>query len=315
MAAARIDNEAWSDPRFSLLAKLCGLDHPHFALIKCVWLWSYCTEKNVTVVRPEIIDAHVGMDGFAEKLVTSELGERVEGGVRVCGTKGRIEWLTKKRVSGKAGGAAKASNLLANARSLPSDNLAAEYHTNCIDSEATPSKRLAGASERLANARKVPSTSEASAKLTPSEVLPSFSSSSSFSEENSNTHTNARASDGFVSRETEPRSVGWLGEACERVAQDIRALTGCAWDSAAHAQKGLSWIAQQSAEEWAAVRKGIAADSWARENPERITPQHIVGKWPAYLRGATKGYSTGSGPVRDASEITTENNPEWARVP
>lgn len=123
---------------------------------------------------------------------------------------------------------------------------------------------------------------EAKPNPVPSRPVPSPENSHTHAREESNSQAEKIPIE-TVSRKTAPNP-GWLGAACERVSQQIREVTGCAWDSVAHANKGLSAIAQKPAAEWEAVLRGIAADPWAKRHPSRVSPQHIVERWPAYLQ-------------------------------
>lgn len=71
------------------------------ALMAMLELWSWQTDKYTDerptyVVSPAIVEALVG-PGTAAHLVTAELAELVEGGLRIKGTRGRIEWLWHER--------------------------------------------------------------------------------------------------------------------------------------------------------------------------------------------------------------------------
>jgi hypothetical protein len=70
----------------------------------------------------QIIDAHVRVDGFAQKMIAAELAEATRKGVRVRGAKGRIEWLQKKREAGQKGGEASAESRSSKREQLPKHN-------------------------------------------------------------------------------------------------------------------------------------------------------------------------------------------------
>lgn len=103
MASVRIENDAWDDPRYVLLGQRLGIDR-FDALIRCARVWSYCTDRGAHVLPAEMIDAHVGVAGFAEHMVGVQLAEKVAQGIRVCGTRGRIEWLDKRKKASRKGG-------------------------------------------------------------------------------------------------------------------------------------------------------------------------------------------------------------------
>lgn len=108
MTSVRIDKP--SDPRFKLLGLLLGTDH-FGAKGRMVDIWSYCTEKHAYILKESMINAIAENAQFAEFMVEADLGEKVEGGIRVKGTAGRIEWLAKKRENGKKGGRPAEENL------------------------------------------------------------------------------------------------------------------------------------------------------------------------------------------------------------
>jgi hypothetical protein len=120
MAAVRIENDAWGDGRYALLAELCDLADRDFALVLCARVWSYCTDRCEEKLPGAMIDAIAKHKGFADKMVTAELSDKPKSGLyRIRGTKGRIEWLQSRRVAGKKGGEAKAAKDLARASNVP----------------------------------------------------------------------------------------------------------------------------------------------------------------------------------------------------
>jgi hypothetical protein len=110
MAAVNIVSGAFADVRFTVLAAQCGLaDHAH-ALGKMSFIWKECTDRYTYVLPEMVINAILGPNG-ANAVVISGLGQVAEGGIRICGTQGRIEWLNNCRTNGKKGGRGKkASN-------------------------------------------------------------------------------------------------------------------------------------------------------------------------------------------------------------
>jgi hypothetical protein len=105
MASYRVDDEARRDPRFILLGKKLGTSR-FDALARMGELWAYCTEKQTYFLSPEIIDALTEFTGFFQLLLDPEIGlaESADKGIRIKGTKGRIEWLVKLRKQSKKGG-------------------------------------------------------------------------------------------------------------------------------------------------------------------------------------------------------------------
>ncbi len=107
-ASVRIEDEAFSDVRFQILATGCQLADASHAIGKMAILWRQCTALNTYVLSESTITAVLGPRGV-ESLVESQLGERVDDGIRIRGTKGRIEWLKKLRKNAQKGGKAKAA--------------------------------------------------------------------------------------------------------------------------------------------------------------------------------------------------------------
>lgn len=121
MAAVRLENEAWTDPRYVRLAKLVKLKDPDYARIKCMRVWSLATELHGASKVGHVLDAveiddATGIDGFATAMVSAKLAEATDRGVRICGAEGRIEWLKNRREAAKTGGLARKNQLAEIAR-------------------------------------------------------------------------------------------------------------------------------------------------------------------------------------------------------
>jgi hypothetical protein len=71
-------------------------------------IWNHCTDRGVYVLTEKTIDALLGHRGAAAELVYADLGEIVDGGIRIKGAQGRIEWLTKCRDNAVKAGRARA---------------------------------------------------------------------------------------------------------------------------------------------------------------------------------------------------------------
>lgn len=109
-APVRIEACAWGDLRFATLARLCGFADAEHALIKVSKIWSWQTEHYTPdaptyVVDAEIIESALGELG-AERMVRARLAEATPDGLRIKGSKDRIEWLWKSRRASAAGGEA-----------------------------------------------------------------------------------------------------------------------------------------------------------------------------------------------------------------
>lgn len=105
MAAIRLEDEARTDPRFRILGKRLGTTR-FDAIGRMAELWAYCTEKQTYFLSVEIIDELAEVEGFAKLIVSPDIGlaEASDKGIRIKGTRGRIEWLKKLRNSSKKGG-------------------------------------------------------------------------------------------------------------------------------------------------------------------------------------------------------------------
>lgn len=155
-ASVRVEDDAFKDERFEVLARVAGLADADHARGKMLRVWRQCTAQNTHVLSEAIVCGVLGQNG-AEALVQSELGERVEGGIRIRGTSGRIEWLEKLRKNGKKGGRAKGRAI---AKQLPSKSVARQEQEQEKeqDQEFSDSPPKGGASSR---SRKPQSTGQA----------------------------------------------------------------------------------------------------------------------------------------------------------
>jgi uncharacterized phage protein (TIGR02220 family) len=104
-ASVRLDDEAFSDERFEVLASECGLADGDHARGKLARLWRQCTAQATYVLPERVIATVLGRSG-PDALVSAGLGERVPEGIRLRGTYGRIEWLGKLRANSALGGEA-----------------------------------------------------------------------------------------------------------------------------------------------------------------------------------------------------------------
>lgn len=110
-ASVRIEDEAFSDVRYVVLALELGLPDADCARGKMSAVWRQCTAQQTHVLSEPILIAILGPKGPAA-MVIATLAEAVEGGFRIRGTRGRIEWLGKLRKAARKGGAARAASRL-----------------------------------------------------------------------------------------------------------------------------------------------------------------------------------------------------------
>src|SRR5262249_31347139 len=92
-----------ADRRYDRLAQEAGLADADHARGKMAVLWRQCTIEQRYVLEETDVTDVLGSRGV-DALITARLGERVDGGVRISGSKGRIEWLAKLRKNGRKGG-------------------------------------------------------------------------------------------------------------------------------------------------------------------------------------------------------------------
>lgn len=107
MAAVRIEEEAFSDPRLELLGSIAGYNRFE-ALGRMANLWRVCTNRCSYVLSEANVVACLGSKGV-DAIIQADLGEREADGIRIKGTRGRIEWLRSKREAGRKGGEANRS--------------------------------------------------------------------------------------------------------------------------------------------------------------------------------------------------------------
>ena len=110
-ASVRIEDEAFSDLRYEVLASACQLADADHARGKMLHLWRQCTAQGRHVLPRSMITAVLGQIGPVG-IVEAGLGEEHPEGIRIKGTEGRIEWLAKLRDNAAKGGAAKAAKRL-----------------------------------------------------------------------------------------------------------------------------------------------------------------------------------------------------------
>jgi hypothetical protein len=103
MASVRVDNR--NDPRFAVLGLKLGTNK-YDALGRMIAVWDFCTEKGSAIITDALVNVLAEHEKFSEAICDEEVGlaERVEGGIRVKGTRGRIEWLAKLRKNARKGG-------------------------------------------------------------------------------------------------------------------------------------------------------------------------------------------------------------------
>lgn len=100
MARVNVEHKALTDQRFEMLGKLLGSNR-HEALGRMLLVWHECQEHGSYILPEKRVNIIMGTVQGSEFLIESDLAERVDGGLRIKGTVGRIEWLQEKRETGK----------------------------------------------------------------------------------------------------------------------------------------------------------------------------------------------------------------------
>lgn len=95
------------DPRFVILGRKLGTSR-FDAVGRMAHIWAYCTDKQTYFLTPEVIDTLAEYPEFSSFICGAEvdLAEVTDRGIRIRGTRGRIEWLGRLRKNGKKGAAA-----------------------------------------------------------------------------------------------------------------------------------------------------------------------------------------------------------------
>lgn len=102
-ASVRIEDEAFSCMKYERLAEFAGLADADHARGKMAKLWRQCTLEQRYILPEGDVVRVLGPNG-PRALEDAGLGEVLAEGVRIRGTRGRIEWLKRLRTNGKKGG-------------------------------------------------------------------------------------------------------------------------------------------------------------------------------------------------------------------
>jgi len=104
MARINVEQRAIKDPRFKILGDILGATHQH-ALGCMIEVWNECQERESYRLTGDVLDAILCVTESGMKLVRSQLAVvSKRGGFRIKGTRGRTDWLKKRRQDGKKGG-------------------------------------------------------------------------------------------------------------------------------------------------------------------------------------------------------------------
>jgi hypothetical protein len=108
MASVRTEHTVIADPRYAIAAKL--MKSSRFDVLgRMIAIWGHCTQVQSYYLDPAVIDTLAEFDGFTRIICDPQvaLAEMTSDGVRIKGTKGRIEWLGKLKKASKKGGKAR----------------------------------------------------------------------------------------------------------------------------------------------------------------------------------------------------------------
>ncbi len=103
MPRTNIEEKAWGDVRFQVLANLLNIDH-FSAIGRMANVWRWCTNTEKYELSAAEIEAAIGVNNSAFLLCESGLATRNDDMYYIHGTKGRIEWIKRCRKNGKLGG-------------------------------------------------------------------------------------------------------------------------------------------------------------------------------------------------------------------
>lgn len=105
MARMSIDDMLGRDPRITVLSTLVGWSRRETAGCLILDVWPICYDQRTHIISERIIDAAAGHTGFARAMIESELASPDRSGkIRIRGARERIEYLDRKRASGRQGG-------------------------------------------------------------------------------------------------------------------------------------------------------------------------------------------------------------------
>jgi hypothetical protein len=99
-----IEGGVWGKWEYDALKDALGLQMRADAVGRMASLWHWCLSEETDVAPTKVVDAHLGKGGAAA-ILECELGEAVDGGIRIRGAASRVEeWvrcLSGKRRGGK----------------------------------------------------------------------------------------------------------------------------------------------------------------------------------------------------------------------
>jgi hypothetical protein len=108
MARVNVEQIALTDPRMKHLGKLIGSD-VYGAIGRMVFVWNRLQERGAYTLTPAELANLTDVEEFARHLIAAKLGRKEGREVYICGSKGRVEWLTAARENGRLGGRPKGS--------------------------------------------------------------------------------------------------------------------------------------------------------------------------------------------------------------
>lgn len=104
MARINVDECALNDPRFEVLATLMGVGEGDYARGRMLRIWAQCANRETYVLPAEVISAIFKTNDAPDWLVRAQLAQKVQNGFRIRGTKGRTDYLKKKRATARQNG-------------------------------------------------------------------------------------------------------------------------------------------------------------------------------------------------------------------
>lgn len=105
MARMAIDDSVARDPRITALSGALGWSRRETVGCLILDVWAICYDQETHLVSERMIDLAAGRDGFAKLMIECQLASTHRSGkVQIRGARERIEYLAKKKASGREGG-------------------------------------------------------------------------------------------------------------------------------------------------------------------------------------------------------------------
>jgi uncharacterized phage protein (TIGR02220 family) len=159
-----IEGVVWGAWEYQSLQEALGLPKRADAIGRMASLWQWCLTEETDVAPAKVVDAHLGRGG-AEAIVECDLGELVDGGIRIRGTQKRIaQWQQRQTDLQGAGRKRAAEAQRKGGRFLPSDDCNEDDQVTSI----APARHQHATSDSPASLQHDTSLDQPSPSLSPS---------------------------------------------------------------------------------------------------------------------------------------------------